>query len=159
MPRMSPHRDTLVRMVLDHKWVSGAELGVDKGILFNMLLTCCPELSLLGVDLGLRADRRAKCEGIAQRHHERAQFMVMSTHEASRMVPDESFDFVFIDADHSDKAVTQDIDDWLPKVRKGGWIGGHDYNHKFPGVIAAVDRAFGSRVKTFQPGSIWGVWR
>lgn len=155
---MSPHRDVIVRMALTHRWKTGAELGVDKGILFHMLLSCCPELSLLGVDLGLRSDRRAKCEGIATKYADRAKFLVASTHEAAGMVPDGAFDFVFIDADHSETAVTEDITDWTPKVKKGGWLGGHDYNNKFPGVVAAVDRAFGSRVQRHAVGSIWGVW-
>lgn len=54
-----------------------------------------------------------------------------------------SCDAVFIDADHSREAVVADIHAWLPKVRPGGWIGGHDYDHpRFPGVKAAVQAAF-----------------
>lgn len=155
---MSPHRAQLVSLVQQHGWKAGAELGVDKGILFHMLLDHCPELSLLGVDLGLKPDRRAKCEYIAQKHHGRAQFLVASTHDAASMVPDGSFDFVFIDADHSAEAVTEDILDWQPKVKNGGWLGGHDYNKKFPGVVQAVQKAFGPKVKEYA-GSIWGVWQ
>lgn len=40
-----------------------------------------------------------------------------------------SLDFVWIDGDHSYEAVINDINAWLPKVKPGGWIGGHDYNH------------------------------
>lgn len=156
---MSPHRAQLVRLVREHGWTSGAELGVDKGILFHMLLDYCPDLSLLGVDLGLKPDRRAKCEQIALKHNRRATFLVASTHDAAGMVPDGSFDFVFIDADHSDESVSQDIEDWQPKVKPGGWLGGHDYHpKKWPGVVAAVNRTFGSRVHEW-PGTIWGVWQ
>ncbi len=53
-------------------------------------------------------------------------------------------DFVYIDADHSYKGVWEDLCVWYPKVRIGGVIGGHDYNHpNFPGVKQAVDEFFG----------------
>lgn len=38
-----------------------------------------------------------------------------------------SCDFVFIDADHSYAAVHQDITCWLPRIRPGGILAGHDY--------------------------------
>lgn len=53
---------------------------------------------------------------------------------------DKSLDFVFIDAGHSYKEVKEDIEAWLPKVKYGGWLAGHDYNSvSFPGVKKAVD--------------------
>jgi hypothetical protein len=56
--------------------------------------------------------------------------------------------FAFIDADHSREGVVRDIDACLPKIRPGGWLGGHDYGHPlFPGVRRAVDAAFGTRVE------------
>lgn len=40
---------------------------------------------------------------------------------------DKSLDFVFIDADHSYEGVKKDIIAWLPKVKPGGILAGHDY--------------------------------
>jgi len=40
-----------------------------------------------------------------------------------------SLDFVFIDGSHIYKDVADDIKSWLPKIKKGGFIGGHDYNN------------------------------
>lgn len=51
-----------------------------------------------------------------------------SSVEAAAQYPDESLDFVFLDADHSYEAVKADIAAWWPKVKKGGIMGGHDYN-------------------------------
>lgn len=55
---------------------------------------------------------------------------------------DSSLDMVFIDADHSYAAVARDIDAWLPKVKPGGIIAGHDFCLEFPGVIQAVTERF-----------------
>lgn len=40
---------------------------------------------------------------------------------------DDSLDFVYIDADHSFKAVVMDVCEWMQKVKVGGIIGGHDF--------------------------------
>jgi len=51
------------------------------------------------------------------------------------------FDYAYIDAGHSWKEVTDDIEAWFPLIRPGCWLAGHDYNASlFPGVIVAVDQ-------------------
>jgi len=55
---------------------------------------------------------------------------------------DKSLDFVFIDAAHDYKSVKKDILAWLPKIKEGGYIAGHDYPG-YPGVKKAVDEIFG----------------
>lgn len=73
--------------------------------------------------------------------------------EAAKKYPDahdgEGLDFVFIDADHSYGSVRADIAAWLPKVKSGGIIAGHDFAPEFPGVIQAVSEAF----------ERWECWR
>jgi predicted O-methyltransferase YrrM len=54
-------------------------------------------------------------------------------------IPNESLDAVFIDADHSYEAVTQDLNFWWNKLKKGGWMLGDDYNNNFPGTVKAVN--------------------
>lgn len=58
---------------------------------------------------------------------------------ASKMYPDESLDAVFIDADHRYESVKKDILAWMPKVKTGGILAGHDYIRTHNGVIQAVD--------------------
>lgn len=53
---------------------------------------------------------------------------------------------VFIDGDHSYEACRDDIVAWLPKVRRGGILAGHDYSDSFPGVIKAANELFGQRL-------------
>ena len=54
------------------------------------------------------------------------RFWQGTSEEQSKRIADEYLDFVYIDADHSYEEVKKDIDLWLPKIRKGGIIGGHD---------------------------------
>jgi hypothetical protein len=65
--------------------------------------------------------------------------MKLPSHEAVRTFRDNSLDFVFIDADHRYHAVCKDIENYLPKVKPGGILCGHDYNDPgHPGVKEAV---------------------
>ncbi len=56
-----------------------------------------------------------------------------------RIYPDNLFDFIYIDACHLYECVKQDLNDWLPKLKEGGLMCGHDYFEGFSGVIEAVD--------------------
>lgn len=49
--------------------------------------------------------------------------------EAVKQFDNAYFDFVFIDGDHSYEGVKRDIRLWKPKVKKGGYLIGHDYYH------------------------------
>jgi predicted O-methyltransferase YrrM/GR25 family glycosyltransferase involved in LPS biosynthesis len=63
--------------------------------------------------------------------------------EAVSKFEDKSLDFVFIDASHEYEDVKNDIIAWLPKVKPGGVLAGHDYYIDgydwFPGVKQAVN--------------------
>ena len=56
-----------------------------------------------------------------------AVFVRKFSMDAVKDFADESLDFVYIDAHHGFKHVTEDIYEWSKKVRKGGVISGHDY--------------------------------
>jgi hypothetical protein len=49
-----------------------------------------------------------------------------------------SLDFVFLDADHSYEGTKAAICAFMPKMKPGGSLGGHDMTPRFPGVIKAV---------------------
>ena len=68
--------------------------------------------------------------------------------EAAVKFNDASVDFVFIDADHEYESVKKDIAAWLPKVKKGGIISGHDYFNPC-GVKQAVDEIFNNSVEFY----------
>lgn len=64
-----------------------------------------------------------------------------------KIFPDEYFDVVYVDADHTFEGCYRDLVDWYPKVKKGGVILGDDYwanvipiTNTIFGVVEAVDK-------------------
>ncbi len=141
----------------------GAEIGVFAGDMSAALLRSIPDLTLYMVDswegegaaytgdsgdwhASLSAEKqrayRAKAEKVTQDANGRAWIVPMRSHEAARTIPNRALDFVFIDADHSEEGCRSDIETWLPRLKPGGLLCGHDYgNTDFPkfGVTKAVD--------------------
>jgi predicted O-methyltransferase YrrM len=69
------------------------------------------------------------------------------TVKAATDCPDHSLDLVYIDAAHDYKSVRADILAWLPKLKRGGIMAGHDYDFSTAqsrgyGVIRAVHEVF-----------------
>lgn len=80
-----------------------------------------------------------------------------TTTEAAKTYTDESLSFVFLDACHDEASVTEDIAAYLPKIKPGGVLAGDDYVGTWPGVVAAVNKAFGGDVDLSVP-NCW-IWR
>lgn len=78
-----------------------------------------------------------------------------NTWEVASQFEDNSVDFVFIDADHNYESVKKDILSWLPKMKKGGIMSGHDYFNNTCGVKQAVDEIFPNVV--IGTNNIWMV--
>lgn len=68
---------------------------------------------------------------------------------AAKGFADRSFDFIFIDAAHDEPSVRADINAWMPKLRIGGLMAGHDYQ-KAP-VKKAVDKLLGDFARPWGP--------
>lgn len=66
-------------------------------------------------------------------------------------------DIAFIDAGHDYDSCLEDIRLWWPLVKSGGYLTGHDYQHKFPGVMCAVAKAFPLLRVAVCPDSVWVV--
>lgn len=139
------HWEVLADFTRQHNFIKGVEIGVRWGGTSRYLLQNCPNLHMWGVDL-MRPMPENKGPGqetymswpwgkyrdgvayISKEFPERFKMMVMDTVAASKLFEDEFFDFVFIDADHSYPGVFDDIVSWVPKVKLGGLITGHDIN-------------------------------
>ncbi len=60
---------------------------------------------------------------------------------SSQKFPNHYFDWIYLDANHSYRAVKEDLNAWYPKVKTDGIISGNDYTSKpYYGVIPAVDK-------------------
>lgn len=80
-------------------------------------------------------------------------YKMLSIEAADKLLKFAPFDFVYIDGDHTYEGIKQDIRSYLPLIKDGGIIAGHDYNTCFEGVKIAVDGFFGSPDKTFEDNS------
>ena len=61
---------------------------------------------------------------------------------AAKYFENDSVDTIFIDAGHSYESVIKDIQSWLPKMKNGSVMAGHDYNG-WSGVGKAVRELLG----------------
>jgi hypothetical protein len=138
----------LEELAKKYGWTRGAELGVWYGKTFFRFLENVPGLTMIGVDNWSRVtpppthhiDQHANRDYViseAEKYHGRAIIMEMDMSKASALIDDESLDFIFIDGDHTYESAKRDILLWMPKVKKTGWITGHDY--LYPSVKVAVD--------------------
>jgi len=69
---------------------------------------------------------------------------------------DASLDAVYIDSEHSYRCVMDTYRRWMPKLKSGGYLSGHDYMRVWPGVVRAVDEIsveLGMPPKTYVDGS------
>ena len=102
--------------------------------------------------LKIWADKDSQwCDGLCFKaykymfYYPKLRLVRLPSYLAVRLFPDNYFDFVFIDASHLYEDVVKDITLWLPKVRKGGILSGHDYNHpKHEDVAKAVHDVIGA---------------
>jgi len=72
---------------------------------------------------------------------------------ASRPFKDKSIVFCFLDAGHTKEEVLADIEAWMPKIKPGGILAGHDLLGAFPGVRQAVEERLPGYVS--EPGNCW----
>jgi predicted O-methyltransferase YrrM len=84
-------------------------------------------------------------------------YLKMTSARAAAKIKNASLDFCFIDGDHTLPVVYQDIRNYLPKVKKGGLLLGHDYSpvaNPANQVKDSVDQLIGSsNIQVFQ--SVW----
>jgi predicted O-methyltransferase YrrM len=87
--------------------------------------------------------------------YQNIQTIVSTSDEAVEKLGGSKYDFVYIDGLHTYDGVKNDIINYLPLVKDGGVIGGHDYVNSghLVGVYQAVNEIFGAPDKVFKDNS------
>lgn len=80
----------------------------------------------------------------------------MTSLEACKSIGDKSMDFVFIDGSHTYEDVSADLKNWLPKVKTGGILAGHDFWH--PPIKQALGEILPTHYQ-FLGGTSGNTWR
>ena len=71
---------------------------------------------------------------------DRIMLIIADSITAAKLFQDESLEWVHLDGRHDYASVKADIDAWLPKVKRGGWLSGDDYDAiKWAEVVKAVN--------------------
>lgn len=160
-------RNDMYKLFAELGFITGIEIGVEKGKNAQTMFEIIPNLKLYGVDPYKQHPQASYAYHAAIRHWN-TQYLKNCKHQClKRMkgrnftllqgfskdmvekIEDNSLDFIYIDADHSYDFVMMDIILWGRKVRKGGIVSGHDYfydNNK-PGRQAKVTQAVNDYTK------------
>ena len=159
------HGDALVHWIKEYfpdcASIVGAEVGVYQGKLSKHLLRCCSNLKLYMIDRWKSPDPASKyarsgdaasqksnyyMRGFQKLAKKRTSFAADrrflrrgESTEIAKEFQDETLDFVFIDADHTYESVLADLKAWVPKVRYGGLISGHDIDNPLGDTGAEED--------------------
>jgi len=149
-------------------WFKEGDVGVEVGVAYGenaqRLLTTNPKLLYLvdcweeqdEVDYDDYMNKSTQAQEILYKKvcytffsHNNVKIIREYSVSASKSFDDESFDWVYIDANHGYEGVKEDIIAWYPKIKMNGYISGHDwlepplkYKVKF-GVQKAVKELLG----------------
>lgn len=74
-----------------------------------------------------QAFREARYNLFSSGFANKCKMHVVDSNEFLKKVPDNYYDFIFLDAHLSYEQIFSDLKKWLPKVKDGGIISGHDY--------------------------------
>jgi hypothetical protein len=131
----------LVKKIFD-KPVIVAEMGVEKGLNASEMLSNMNVEKLYLIDdyapytdyLGgfcppeIQEEVYQTMFKNLNRYLDKIVFITRNSVQAGKLFPDEFFDFVYIDGNHNYDSVLQDLNIWYHKIKKGGVLGGHDFD-------------------------------
>jgi len=142
-------RETLYELFGELGFTKGAEIGVRMARNSEEMFKRIPNLHLLLIDpwgayLRVSDERQEAYYKYALARmapfKDRVTFMKMTSMDAVKQIADESLDFIYVDGRHDYDYVMADLVYWIPKVRKGGIVSGHDFYPFYQGgVIQAVE--------------------
>jgi hypothetical protein len=139
-----------IKRIYRKKDLIGVEIGILKGSHAINLISTLPINRLYLVDPFIPYDisvnekwdmesmYKIAMENLSP-YMEKIVFIRKKSEDAIEDIPNE-LDFVYVDGNHLYDFVKRDINLYYQKLKKGGILGGHDYNYKrWPEVTVAVN--------------------
>jgi len=132
-------RGEFFSLLANYKVRIGAEIGVYNGELSHLLIQI-PNIERLYLvdpykeykDVSIHDSQKThdlRYEMVCEKFkNEPVKVLRKTSREAINLIPDNSLDFVYIDADHSSEEVKWDVSNWYKKVKNGGVVAGHDFS-------------------------------
>ncbi len=162
--------DVLIPYFGMYSFLVGVDIGGSGGIESIGMLSRLPNLKLYCIDPWIHTDLAPYEAGLPQEVHdagyEQAKdklFPYMDRVTIIRKKSDDAIldisnelNFVFIDGHHEYYQVINDIKNYLPKIKNGGLISGHDYG-QVPDVTKAVNEIFTDKTINTAEDFIWWV--
>lgn len=135
------------------------EVGSFAGVSSDLFARYCRKLycvDLWSLETSIEYELMEKAELMFDRvweaHHNIEPIQGRSV-EVAKQFTDQSVDMVYIDGNHSYASVKEDIQAWMPTIKPGGWMTGHDMI--LMSVQTAVREMFGD-VKIYSDTS-WAI--
>lgn len=72
----------------------------------------------------------------------------------------DKFDVIFLDGEHKNPILSEDIELSLPLLKHDGILCGHDYSNSWPDVISEVDKLskrLGKNIRFYENSTIWSI--
>ena len=137
-------RPQFIDIINGEDYKTAAEIGLDQGVNATYLLENTDLEKLYCFELWKTSMSKKNREETTQRMTDKFgdRFVLVEGKSAVKAVEFEDgfFDYIYIDGDHRRRGIGRDLAAFWPKVREGGFFGGHDYCvAERCGVIPAVD--------------------
>jgi hypothetical protein len=158
--------NAIYNRIKDIYYPVGVEIGVYQGELSKNILSLHPGLKWIMIDAWSQNTYEGKDDSAVspiwreryennaeenfqqayanvEKYGDRASLLRLNSIEASKLFSDNTLDIVFADASHDYKSISSDSIAWWPKIKKGGYMCGHDYEvPEFPDIKSAVHNIF-----------------
>tara|TARA_Y100000114_G_C11729596_1_gene312822 strand:+ start:190 stop:933 length:744 start_codon:yes stop_codon:yes gene_type:complete len=144
---VKPNRDLFFMTISRHfkrkRDLKVLEIGVADGVNSMRIFHSMNPSTMYLIDPWVSQNNRAADRGSSQNQHSVALkkaknrfstysnvvFIKAYAEQVVDNFPDKYFDFIYVDGDHSYEGCKKDLFMWYPKLKFGGFLGGHDFTN------------------------------
>jgi hypothetical protein len=128
----------LAEFILDRVPEQGliVESGCFAGVSTEVFALLRPRCEIISIDLAVQDRARDRLK-----RYDNVRVIAADTHDVARSF-DRTVDTLYVDSDHAKFHIVRELLGWLPHVRPGGTVAGHDYIRDWPEVIEAIYEVF-----------------